>query len=95
MTEKYRLFLDRIKVHEEHLQKEVKLAQELGGKSPYIDNYQKKKIIDEDGETVVFISKIEINEFKYSKDRDEIYHNRITGKALNYWLDFVIDKVRV
>lgn len=31
MTEKYRLFLDRIKVHEEHLQKEVKLAQELGG----------------------------------------------------------------
>ncbi|WP_339233770.1 hypothetical protein [Oceanobacillus sp. FSL W7-1281] len=95
MTEKYKLFLDRIKIHENHLKKEVKLAQELEGKSPYIDDYQKKKIINEDGETIVFISKIEINEFKYSKERDEIYHNRITGKALNLWLDFVINKVKV
>lgn len=95
MTEKYKLFLDRIKVHENHLKSEVKLAKELGGKSPYIEDYQKKKIIDEDGETVVFISKIEINEFKFNKEHDEIYHNRITGKALNLWLDFVIDKVKV
>ncbi|WP_193063023.1 hypothetical protein [Oceanobacillus oncorhynchi] len=95
MSEKYKLFLDRVKVHENHLKSEVKLAKELEGKSPYIDDFLKKKIIDEDGETVVFISKIEINEFKYCKERDEIYHNRITGKALNLWLDFVIDKVKV
>ncbi|MEK4303640.1 hypothetical protein [Oceanobacillus sp. FSL K6-0251] len=95
MTEKYRLFLDKIKIHENHLKKEVKLAHELEGNSPYIDDYQKKKIIDEDGETIVFISKIEINEFKYSKERDEIYHNRITGQALNYWLDFFINKVKI
>lgn len=95
MTEKYKLFLDRIKVHENHLKSEVKLAKDLEGKSPYIDEYQKKEFIDEHDETIVFISKIEINEFKYSKEHDEIYHNRITGEALNLWLDFVIDKVRV
>lgn len=95
MTEKYKLFLDKVKVHENHLEKEVKLSKEFGLEAPYIDDYLKKKIANEDEESIVFISKIEINEFKYNKNHDEIYHNRITGEALNYWLDFVLDKVKV
>lgn len=94
MTENYKLFTDRIKLHESHLKKEVKLSKEFGSDTSYIDDYQKKKIVDEDYESIIFISKREINEFKYSKLDDEIYHNCITGKALNIWLDFVVNKVK-
>ncbi|WP_040981103.1 hypothetical protein [Oceanobacillus jeddahense] len=95
MTEKYKLFLDKIKVHENLLKKEVELAKEFESDAPYVDDFQKKKIVERDEESIIFISKKEINEFKYNKDCDEIYHNRITGQALNYWLDFVVDKVKV
>ncbi|WP_080875272.1 hypothetical protein [Oceanobacillus timonensis] len=95
MTENYKIFLDAVKMHEDHLKAEIKASLELESESPYIDDYQKRKTIDGDNEIVIFISNKEINEFNYNKDIDKHYHNRITGKALNLWLDYVIDKVKV